>query len=236
MPTQKVFKQRVRTRMTKTGESYPAARRQLLEKAAGTTEAEIAGPAPEPESIPAETLVVADEAMLRATGKRHAEWFAVLDSWGGTEHTHTEIARYLHGTLGVPGWWTQSVTVSYERARGMRARHQMADGFSITASRTIEVAQERACEAVTDPGLRGRWVSSAGLQQRPTRAAWSAQFDWSDPPSRVIIGVAAKGAGKSLVYVTHEQLPDAESGERLKGAWRATLVELKELLERAPGL
>ena len=33
MPTQKTFKQRVRTRMTKTGESYTAARHQLLRKA-----------------------------------------------------------------------------------------------------------------------------------------------------------------------------------------------------------
>ena len=32
MPTQKLFKRRVRARMTKTGESYTAARRQLLRK------------------------------------------------------------------------------------------------------------------------------------------------------------------------------------------------------------
>ena len=47
----------------------------------------------------------------------------------------------------------------------------------------------------------------------------------------MIAGVAAKGAGKTLVFVTHEQIPDAESGERLKRAWRESLVGLKALLE-----
>ena len=54
------------------------------------------------------------------TGRSHAEWFALLDAWGATEHTHTEIARWLSETQGIPGWWTQNITVNYERARGMR--------------------------------------------------------------------------------------------------------------------
>lgn len=237
MPTQKIFKQRVRARMTKTGESYTAARRQLLHKAAGAADAveetTVDGAAAHktPASIPPDALVVADDAMLRATGKRHAEWFALLDAWGATDHTHTEIARWLSETHEVPAWWTQGVTVSYERARGMRARHQMRDGFSVSATKTVAATPERAFAAFTDARLRGRWLPGAGMRQRPTRAAMSARFDWSDPPSRVIVGVAPKGADKSLVYVTHEQLPDAESGERLKRAWRASLVELKAFLE-----
>ena len=246
MPTQKIFKQRVRARMTKTGESYTTARRQLLNKAAAAPEPAVEGPTTDPEptvvsdvtrdssaaAVPADALVVADEAVLRATGKRHGDWFALLDAWGGTDHTHTEIARWLSETHGVPSWWTQGVTVSYERARGMRARHQMRDGFSISATKTVAVPQERAFAAVTDARLRGRWLPDAPMRQRPTRAASSARFDWSDPPSRVIVGVAPKGADKSLVYVTHERLPDAESGERLKSTWRDSLVELKAFLER----
>jgi hypothetical protein len=247
MPTQKIFKQRVRARMTKTGESYTAARRQLLHKAADPAkptaeartadlaprrDAEAAAPGKAPTAIPPDALVVADDAMLRATGKRHVEWFALLDAWGATDHTHTEIARWLSETHGVPAWWTQGVTVSYERARGMRARHQMRDGFSVSATKTVAATPERAFAAFTNARLRGRWLPGTTMRQRPTRAAWSARFDWSDPPSRVIVGVAPKGADKSLVYVTHEQLPDAESGERLKRAWRESLVELKAFLER----
>ena len=46
MPTQKIFKQRVRARMTKTGESYTAARRQLLHKAEAEPSRSGSGPAP----------------------------------------------------------------------------------------------------------------------------------------------------------------------------------------------
>jgi len=247
MPTQKIFKQRVRARMTKTGESYTAARRQLLPKtaeaadptddvatmpvAATRTDATPTPAAPSTTKPDAEFFVVADEAMQRATGKGHADWFALLDAWGATAHTHTEIARWLSEAHGVPPWWTQSVTVSYERARGMRARHQMRDGFSVSATKTIATTPERALKAFTDARLRKRWLPTPDMRQRPTRAALAARFDWSDPPSRVIAGVAAKGAGKTLVFVTHEQIPDAESGERLKRAWRESLVALKALLE-----
>ena len=92
-------------------------------------------------------------------------------------------------------------------------------------------AWHRDWDEFTDAHVRGRWLPGAGMRQRPTRAEWSARFDWSDPPSRVIVGVAPKGAGKTLVYVTHDQLPDAESGERLKRAWRASLIDLKRFLE-----
>jgi len=247
MPTQKVFKQRVRARMTKTGESYTAARRQLLRKATepgatepGLPESKATGmeapapvsPLPSPVEPASGSLLVADESMRRATGKGHQEWFALLDAWGATEHNHTEIARWLAESHGVPGWWTQNVTVAYERARGMRAPHQMRDGFGVSVTRTVAVDAQTALAAFTDESVRERWFPAAPLRRRPTRAALAARFDWSDPPSRVIVSVVPRSDGKAVVAVGHEQLPDAEAGERLKLAWRAWLDDLKTMLER----
>ncbi len=253
MPTQKIFKQRVRARMTKTGESYTAARRQLLRKAPEATGQQPGSPtadsgadaaaapdavaapgaaaAPEP-AAPAEAFGVADDAMLRATGKRHAEWFAILDAWRATERGHTEIARWLHDEQGAPNWWTQSITVAYERARGMRARHQMSDGFSVSANRTVGVGAERLLAAFTDEALRRTWLPDGSMRRRPTRAALSARFDWADPSSRIVVIVLDKGPAKATVSVSHEQLPDADSAERLKSAWRERLGALKSQLER----
>ena len=222
MTTQKIFKGRVRARMTKTGESYTAARRQLLAKAAEPTP--IDPPAPDAPGV-------SDDAMFRATGKGHGDWFALLDAWGATEHTHTEIARWLSEMHGVPSWWTQTVTVDYERARGMRSRHEMADGFSVSATRTVAVDGEKALAAFTDPATRHRWLPDADLRQRPTRATLTARFDWSDPASRIVVSVVSKGPGKALVAVAHERLPDAETAARLKTAWRESLARLKALLE-----
>lgn len=248
MPTQKVFKQRVRARMGKTGESYTAARQQLLRKALepGTEEpgrdAETVAPVPDPGDgpaatgaaaapIPSEALMVADESMRRATGRGHRDWFDRLDAWGATAHTHTEIARWLGETHGVPGWWTQNITVAYERARGMRAPHQMRDGFSVGVTRTVAADAATALAAFTDESIRDRWLPSAPLRRRPTRAALAARFDWSDPPSRVVVGVVPRDDGRTVVAVTHEQLPDAEAGNRLKAAWRRSLDDLRTFLE-----
>jgi len=235
MPTQKFFKQRVRTRMAKTGESYTAARHQLLRKANEPGTPESAAPeAVPPEAappIPSEALLVADESMRRATGQGHQEWFALLDAWGATDHNHTEIARWLAETHGVPGWWTQNITVSYERARGLRAPHQMRNGFSISVTRTVAADAPAALAAFTDAAVRERWLPAAPLRRRPTKAALAARFDWADPPSRVVVGVVPKGVRRTVVAVSHEQLPDAEAGARLKSAWRGWLGDLKVALE-----
>ena len=224
MPTQKVFKGRVRARMTKTGESYTAARRQLLRKA---TEPEAPAETTQPDD-----LLTSDDAMVRGSGSGHEAWFALLDGWAATEHSHTEIARWLQETHDVGGWWAQTITVDYERARGMRGRHEMADGFSISVTRTIAVDAERALAAFTSPTVRHRWLPDAQMRQRPTRAALSARFDWSDPTSRVVVTVLPKGTDKTVVAVGHERLPDAETAERLKAAWREWLGVLKGVLEQ----
>ena len=171
--------------------------------------------------------------MRRGSGRGHQEWFALLDAWGATEHTHTEIARWLNDTQGVPGWWSQNITVNYERARGMRRPGQMADGFSINVTRTIAVGQEPLFAAITSATTRKRWLPGVTLRSRPTRAEWTARFDWADPPSRIVFTVTPKGPGKSLVAVGHEKLPDAEAAERLKTAWRGWFGDLKTLLEKS---
>lgn len=237
MPTQKLFKQRVRARMTKTGESYTAARHQLLQRATAHSDAEsppaAAAAELEPEGATSTNeLSVSDEAVRRASGKGHAEWFALLDAWGATDRTHTEIATWLREVQGVPGWWTQSITVDYERARGMRSRHQMADGFSVGATRTIAIDPRLALAAFTDLAIRERWLPGATLRQRPTRAANTARFDWSDPPSRVVVTIVPKDAGRSVVGVVHERIQDAADAARLKGQWRGWLGDLKAALER----
>ena len=68
--------------MAKTGESYAAARAQLL-----------AGAAARPR--PAEVAVArcSDARIRERTGRGWEEWFDLLDSWGAEELGHTEIAR-----------------------------------------------------------------------------------------------------------------------------------------------
>jgi hypothetical protein len=230
MVNQKVFKQRVRSRMTKTGESYTTARLQLIRKADARTEPEPpATPAPAPD-VDASLMPVSDEAIQRGTGRSWSEWVAELTAWGAADRTHTEIATHVRDDLGVDGWWSQSVTVGFERASGRRRLGQMARGYSVGANRTVSGDAERALAAFTDPAVRERWLPGVELPPRRTTAVRTARFDWPDPPSRLVVYVEDKPDGKALVSLSHEKLPDEASAARMKAYWRDRLLDLKALL------
>src|ERR687891_642621 len=143
MTRQRSFKRLVRARMEKTGERYAAARAALLA-------------AEESTSTEAPTLMVSDEVIRRRTGRGWEEWFDLLDESGAIAKPHREIARWLQSEQGIDGWSSQSVTVSYERARGRRAVGEHADGFAVTASKTVAVPVERLYDGFVDPSLRKR--------------------------------------------------------------------------------
>jgi hypothetical protein len=220
MTTHKTFKRRVRARMAKTGESYTAARRMLIAQ----------GDRPESTTKPWKP-VVSDEAVARSTGHGWQHWFDLLDGWGATAHTHTEIARWLHTEHDVPGWWSQSVTVGYEQARGLRAPGQHAEGWAITASRTIEAPVEEVFEAFRDPRRRARWLPSAEMRLRTATAGRSARFDWEDGSTRVIVGFTKVTDARSRVALEHARLADSETADEMKAWWRDRLMDLKRLLE-----
>lgn len=220
MTKQRTFKRRVRERMAKTGESYTAARRMLIAQGERPDGAAAAFEPP-----------VADERVLEATGRGWEAWFELLDGRGAAGHSHTEIARWLREDEGVDGWYSQSITVGYERARGLRAPGQRPDGFAVGASRTVAVPVERLFEAFTDEALRERWLPGADLRVRTATAPRTARYDWEDGSTRVIVGFDATGDAKSRVALSHERLPDADTAEEMKSWWRERLTELKVQLE-----
>lgn len=221
MTTQKSFKRLVRSRMEKTGESYTAARAALL-----------AAEAPKASEGPA--LAMSDAAIRRRTGRGWEDWFALLDEWGAAERTHPEIARWVAAEHGIGGWDAQAVTVTYERARALRAVGEGPGGFTVTASKTVAVPVDRLFDAVADPALRERWLPGADLRERTATRPRSARFDWGDGGTRVNAYFAAKGGDRSTVALQHERLPDGGEADRLKAFWRERVAALKEVLEEPP--
>lgn len=230
MTRQKSFKRRVRGRMDKTGESYTAARDRLIPRAD-------TGDPPEPVAGAGGSTTrmedrLSDEMMLERTGHTWGQWFAALDEWGAVERRHREIAAWLRDEHGVDGWWSQSVTVGYEQARGMRAPGERSGGgFSATASKTVAVSAERLFEAFANENERRRWAPEAPLELVRATPGKSMRFDWGDGATRVVVGFDVKGESKSSVGVEHERLPDPDEAERMKAYWRGRLAVLKELLE-----
>jgi hypothetical protein len=88
---------------------------------------------------------ISDDAVRAKTGKDWQGWIDALDKAGARTMSHPEIADLLDKEFGVSPWWTQMVTVGYEQAVGKRVRLQKADGFAVSASKTLDVpALERA--------------------------------------------------------------------------------------------
>src|SRR5437899_10223015 len=218
MTGQRSFKRLVRSRMEKTGESYSAARAALLSADARATQGV--------------TLTMSDEAIRNRTGRGWEEWFDLLDEWGAAGRSHTEIARRVAQETGVNGWSAQSVTVSYERARGGRALGEHADGFAVTASKTVAVPVDRLYEAFVNGSRRKRWLPDGKLRMRTSSKPKSARFDWGEGQTRVNVGFTARGENKSAVALEHSRIADAQEAERMKAYWRDQVAALKKLLER----
>jgi uncharacterized protein YndB with AHSA1/START domain len=222
MTTQRSFKQLVRARMGKTGESYTAARAMLLA-------AEVPAAAPG-----SPKLATSDEQIRARTGHGWEEWFDRLDEWGAAERTHRETARWVAGQLGIHplAWNAQAITGSYELARGLRAPGEHADGFRASVSKTVAVPVERLYDAFVDPSLRGAWLPDGELRERTATRPRSARFDWGDGATRVHVTFAAKDAGKSVAGLSHQRLAGPEDAERMKAFWRERFGALKRELER----
>lgn len=174
---------------------------------------------------------LSSEKLAEATGRDWDEWLELLDQAGAIKRTHTEIARWLTDEQKVPGWWAQSITVGYERARGLREPGQRADGWSVTASKTVEVPVERLFEAFERESVRDQWLPDAKLKLRTATAPVSARYDWGDGSTRLIVRFEKLAARRSRVALEHEKLPDSQVAERMKVWWRDRVSDLKELLE-----
>lgn len=225
MTANKDFKRLVRTRMHKTGESYTAARLHLLTRT-------VQRPKPAAPS-PAEYAKLAglsDAAIKAKTGCTWERWVNALDYRKAYEWSHREIAEYVREKFKVPDWWCQTVTVGYERIKGLRAIGQRRDGsYEASKSKVIAVPVSRLYRAWHNARTRARWLPDVKPVIRTATAAKSMRLTWPDGTS-VLVGFAAKGATKSQVAIQHVRLPDRETATRMKEYWAARLGALTEVL------
>src|ERR1051325_11063564 len=127
MPTNKDFKRLVRGRMRKTGESYTSARAHLLREEHSPKARKSATPlgvAPAEKPDYAKLAGMADDKVKKATGCNWERWGYALDRVEAHTWPHRQIAEYIREKYKTPSWWTQTVTVGYERIKGLRARGQ----------------------------------------------------------------------------------------------------------------
>ena len=135
----------------------------------------------------------------------------------------------------MPGWYSQAIAVSYERARGLRAVGEGVNGFAVSASRTIDASRRDRVRRVRRAGVAGAWLPGVELVVRTTTPPRLARYDWEGGSSRLVLGIEALEDGRSRVGLSHERLADNAERDRLKPWWRERLTALKKLLEAEAG-
>jgi hypothetical protein len=236
MPREKDLKRLVRARMQKTGEAYTTARSHILKKPRRT-----ASPAATPDRLTTRpagagpkdfpTIAgMADAAVREKTGRSWEEWVRTLDAHDAYTLPHNEIAKIISSSYKVPSWWTQTVTVGYERIKGLRVRGQQRNGtFGMTISRTFNVPVATLFDAWADAATRRRWLDAPNVKVRTANRPKTLRLGWPDG-AIVAVGFTVKGASKSAVALEHAKLPDRDTAARLKQQWAEWLDALKQVL------
>lgn len=175
---------------------------------------------------------MSDAAVAAKTGKKWGEWFGLLDRAGARKMAHREIATLLHTKYKVPSWWSQMVTVEYERARGMRAVHQKASGFEAGVSRTFDAPVSVLHKAWSEARLRRRWLGAATFTVSTDNPTKNLSMLWGKGPERVGVYFYPKGAGRATMTVQHQKLRVSKDVGARKKFWSAAMERLARVLGR----
>jgi hypothetical protein len=170
---------------------------------------------------------MSDSAVAAKTGKNWAGWFAVLDAASAAKLDHRAIAALLAEKQGVPNWWRQMIAVEYERARGLRSRHETAGGYSVAIAKTVAMRLPDLFAATADAKKRRQWFPqgvfslSSLTKDKYVRGSWKTG-------ARLDIGFCAKGKDKAQIAVQVSKLAEQTDVERERATWKAALSKLQE--------
>jgi len=269
MTRARALKQVIRARSAKTGERYTTARRHVLRElnepsasalratadkkgslpqvSAGkpptSAKATVGKQAPSPR--PASTKGgMSDATSIKKTGHDLSHWFAVLDKFGAIEKGHTKAANHLHSDHGVPGWYSQGITVAYERTRGVRVMNQKCDGaFEVSVSKMMAATPAQLIKAINKADAWGDGVDhdllkslASALKDKKskgfiTRPDGQARFRYKWNSTTVQFNMYPKGPAKTSFVASQLQLPDAPAVEASRAKWKAALVALAQSLD-----
>lgn len=246
MTLKKKLKSAVRARSRKTGESYTAARRQLLALRQKAAPAAPAAPPPPPPKPSLTKGAVTDDACRKKTGFGLDHWFAVLDAFGAPAKGHTAAAAHLDREHGVSSWYSQGITVSYERARGLRDLHQSSAGtYRVSVTKSVPASVAEVVDAIQSADRRAAWLAQAdpeigqalaaaftGVKPREvkTRGSDYAWLRFRLAGKTVVLHVTAKPKGGTSVVADHSDLPTADLVELRRAQWRKALAGLSRHL------
>ncbi len=177
---------------------------------------------------------VSDEAVKKRTGRDWAGWCKLLNRAGASALSHREIVKIVRGKHRGGDWWSQMVTVGYERLRGLWEVNQRAGGFAVSTSKTISATAAKTFAAWTDSRRRARWLVGVKLTIRQVAAPKFVRLTCEDDATDISVTITAKGPSQCVVAVDHTRLANAQLVAERRHCWKEMLRHLTHhLAERA---
>lgn len=154
-------------------------------------------------------------------------------------------ARHLREAHAVDSWYSQGITVAYERARGLRAINQRTSGaYEFSVSKVLALDAARVVAAFGDARRRRRWtaglepdlVSALGAALDHTNGAGlvvkangraRCRYRWDG--TIVEIYVEPRSTSKTSVVIAHAELPSRASLDERRVQWKRALEALAAL-------
>lgn len=172
-----------------------------------------------------------DAAVIKATGRAWSEWFAILEERGARSLPHADIARMLHGDYGVSAWWSQSVTVAYEKEIGRRETGRRGEGdYTAATSRTLRGGLDEVFDRWLARVRGADTLDGVPLAADPTvsrTAKWRYWRAKLSDGSRVTATLSARPGGESCVLgIEHGKLAGRPEADRWRTFWKAYLAGL----------
>lgn len=190
------------------------------------------------------------------TGKTPAEWFTALDGIDGLKIGRREsISRMFEEAQASmtpeSTWWFTTLYVEYEKARDVRKKDGLFEGFSICCTKNISAPVEKVYAVWTDPQSFAEMFGDGGQQDLTEGGSLSCEagckgtftrvrpnkdlrFTWNHPgaSTEMVVDVMFQDAkGKCLMNVMTSRIQTRAEADGLRRAWADALGRLKTLAE-----
>jgi uncharacterized protein YndB with AHSA1/START domain len=194
---------------------------------------------------------VTDAACKAATGKALSEWFAYLDGMDGLKIGRREINNHLYG-MKLDPWWCTTIAVEYERARDVKKKDGLYEGYFICSTKTIAAPLSKVFEAWSDPTQFAKWFGDGVKAEFKEGGPYSTSNGVSgefgrirqDKDIRMTLGGAGmsqpaqieaqfqdKGGGKTGLLVNSTRIQTRPEADGIRNEWAGALNRLKALCE-----
>jgi len=184
-----------------------------------------------------------DEACKAATGKNLKQWYAALDAQGGPATGRRALGVYLSQEQKVNAWWSTTLLVEYEKAKGLTEKDGHPQGYNICVTKTVAAAPGQVYDALADTKWwlggkaelkdGGAFNDGHGHQGsfKKLTPGKVMRFTWEgkghQPGEKVEIKLTASGAKTSIALI-HDCLGDRAAADGMRAAWTKVLDTLKE--------